>query len=159
MNKLEIINDSECNEFIIETGDKTWSQFKVVNHNGRLEVVADNSSNIPDESVYTHQEDTSSKFNQELIGNWFLYKDTDGCLFVTKDKPTLTDIGCFLGEVRKSGWMSLVLGDGEHYHNDKFTCGNWTLTSDDFNALSLPRVTVHSIKEIEIMPSGKVYFY
>lgn len=158
MRKLEIINDPECGGLTIKTDTETWSQFKVINHNGRLEVVAD-APDIEYKPVRRSQKQSSSEFNQELIGSWFLYKDSDGCLFVTKDKPTLTDNGCFLGEVRQSGWMSLVLCNGDPYHNDKFTCGDWTLRSDDFNALKLPRVTEHSIKEIEIMPSGKVYFY
>ena len=158
MRKLEIINDPECGGLTVKTDSETWSQFKVVNHNGRLEVVAD-ALDIEDKPVRRSQKRSSSGFNQELVGSWFLYKDSDGYLFVTKDNPTLTDNGCFLGEVKKSGWMSLMHSNGEPFHTDKFSCGNWTLESDDFNALKLPRVAVHSIKEIEIMPSGKVYFY
>ena len=160
MKKLDLINDKLSKDIELIVNNEGWGgNLKVVNHNGRLDIIATDTLDIEDKLVREPQKQNSSGFNQELIGSWFLYKDSDGCLFVTKDKPTLTDNGCFLGEVRQSGWMSLALCNGDPYHNDKFTCGNWTLISGDFNALKLPRVTEHSIKEIEIMPSGKVYFY
>lgn len=103
--------------------------------------------------------------NPKLIGTWFLVKnhcDEEGAysqdtMIVKADSVTAEGAleGSFRAIHSSSGWMSL---DKE---NDRFPIKEYEdLTPADFNALKLPKVTVeNSPLEIEIMPSGNVYFY
>ena len=102
--------------------------------------------------------------NPKLVGTWFLVRNnvSEGeygqDLMVTKAKevvPSETSDGAFVCVESKSGWMSL------DHENDRFWESEFEdITPADFNALKLPRVTYeNSPIEIEIMPSGKVYFY
>jgi hypothetical protein len=98
--------------------------------------------------------------NPKLVGNWFLARNNDGDnhqLMVVKAesvKPSFHE-GALCANGMKSGWMSL---DDE---NDRFITREFSdITPADFNALKLPEVTYeNSPIEIEIMPSGNVYFY
>lgn len=98
--------------------------------------------------------------NPKLVGNWFLVRNNDGDnhqLMVVKAEGVepSSHNGAFSAIGMKSGWMSL---DDE---NDCFWSKEFDdITPADFNALKLPRVTYeNSPVEIEIMPSGNVYFY
>jgi len=137
----------------VMTAKQLADQLKVVNRNGYLDV-------LPiDKMEYTWDvivpKDT--KLNPQLIGNWYLYSHyEDGSLFITKDKPTLTENGgCYLPDTSLSGWLDL---DPESLSRG-FACGYWNLTPADFLSLKLPRVPKGKVIEIEIMPSGNVYFY
>lgn len=110
---------------------------------------------------YTWEVVPPDTFNKELIGNWFLYMNRDGDIFVTKDVPQRTESGAVhLKNIStcKSGWMQLT-SSGATLIAPAFSVGTWTLKPSDFNNLRLPRLKKNSIIEIEIMPSGKVYFY
>lgn len=126
---------------------------KVSNHNDYL------ATHPIDKMEYTWDvivpKDT--KLKPQLIGNWYLYSHfLDGSLYITKDKPVLTEKGrCYLPDTSLSGWLDL---DPESLSRG-FSCGNWNLTPADFLRLKLPRVPQGKIIEIEIMPSGNVYFY
>lgn len=98
--------------------------------------------------------------NPKLVGNWFLVRNNCGDnheLMVVKAESVepSSHNGAFCSIGSKSGWMSL---DNEE---DRFWTREFSdITPADFNALKLPRVTYeNSPIEIEIMPSGKVYFY
>lgn len=102
--------------------------------------------------------------NPKLVGTWFLVRnntsegDFSHALMVTKAKEVVPSEACdgaFVGVESKSGWMSL------DHENDRFWADEFEdITPADFNALKLPRVTYeNSPIEIEIMPSGNVYFY
>lgn len=103
--------------------------------------------------------------NPKLIGTWFLVKNhsteegpySQDTMIVKADSVTAEGApeGSFRAIHSSSGWMSL---DKE---NDGFIAKEYRdLTPADFNALKLPKVTVeNSPLEIEIMPSGNVYFY
>lgn len=102
--------------------------------------------------------------NPKLVGTWFLVRNNAGDgkwsndLMVTKAEaviPSESDPGAFESVKSKSGWMSL---DDE---KDRFWKEDYDdITPADFNALNLPEVTYeNSPVEIEIMPSGSVYFY
>jgi len=137
----------------VMTAKQLADQLKVVNRNGYLDV-------LPiDKMEYTWDvivpKDT--KLNPQLIGNWYLYSHyKDGSLFITKDKPTLTENGgCYLPDTSLSGWLDL---DPKSLSRG-FACGYWNLTPADFLSLKLPRVPKGKVIEIEIMPSGNVYFY
>jgi len=98
--------------------------------------------------------------NPKLVGNWFLVRNNDEnnhqLMVVKADgvEPS-SHKGAFDAIGPKSGWMSL---DDE---TDCFWSREFSdITPADFNALKLPRVTYeNSPVEIEIMPSGNVYFY
>jgi hypothetical protein len=98
--------------------------------------------------------------NPKLVGNWFLVRNNSGDnhqLMVVKANSVEPSIheGAFSAIGMKSGWMSLDNEDDRFWSNE-FS----SITPADFNALKLPRVTYeNSPLEIEIMPSGKVYFY
>jgi len=128
---------------------------QVVNRNGYLDVIPINKMEYEWEVV------PPDTFNKELIGNWFLYMNRDGGIFVTKDEPQRTESGAVhLKNIStcKSGWMELTSSDTISTAH-VFPVGDWTLRPSDFNKLRLPRLQKNSIVEIEIMPSGKVYFY
>ena len=103
--------------------------------------------------------------NPKLVGTWFLVKNggTDGGEFsqdrmITKAEsviPSEVCDGSFESIKSKSGWMSL------DHEDDRFWSEDFDdITPADFNALKLPNVTYeNSPIEIEIMPSGNVYFY
>lgn len=102
--------------------------------------------------------------NPKLVGTWFLVRNNaeDGKnshdLMVTRAKSVIlseSDEGAFESIDSESGWMSLDKED------DRFWRGDYgDVTPADFNALNLPEVTYESSPiEIEIMPSGNVYFY
>lgn len=102
--------------------------------------------------------------NPKLVGTWFLVKNggTDGEFsqdrMVTKAEGVIrSDVseGSFEAIKSKSGWMSL------DHEDDRFWSDEYEeVTPADFNALKLPKVTYeNSPIEIEIMPSGNVYFY
>lgn len=98
--------------------------------------------------------------NPKLVGTWFLVrnndKDNHQLMVVKADgvEPSSHE-GSFCAIGMKSGWMSL------DHEDDRFVASEYEdITPADFNALKLPRVTYeNSPMEIEIMPSGKVYFY
>lgn len=98
------------------------------------------------------------KINKELIGNWYLYKNSNNDIFVTKDVPSMEGSGVFLRSASLSGWMQLT-HRGERLDDDTFYRGEWTITSEDFNNLELPDLEKCTILEIQIVPSGNVYFY
>lgn len=128
---------------------------QVVNRNGYLDVIPINKMEYEWEVI------PPGTFNKELIGNWFLYMNRDGDIFVTKDEPQRTESGAVhLKNIStcKSGWMQLTSSDAISIA-PAFPVGDWTLKPSDFNNLRLPRLQKNSIVEIEIMPSGKVYFY
>lgn len=128
---------------------------QVVNHNGYLDVVPFNKMEYEWEVL------PPDTFNKELIGTWFLYMNRDGDIFVTKDEPQRTETGAvYLKNIKtsKSGWMQITSSDAISIA-PAFPVGDWTLKPSDFNNLRLPRLQKNSIVEIEIMPSGKVYFY
>jgi len=98
--------------------------------------------------------------NPKLVGNWFLVRNNDGdnhqLMVVKADGVEPSSYkGAFCAIGMKSGWMSL---DDE---KDRFWAREFSgITPADFNALKLPKVTYeNSPVEIEIMPSGNVYFY
>ena len=98
--------------------------------------------------------------NPKLVGNWFLVRNNDGDnheLMVVKAEsvePSFHE-GAFSAIGSKSGWMSLDR-EGDYFWGEEFS----DITPADFNALKLPKVTYeNSPVEIEIMPSGNVYFY
>ena len=97
---------------------------------------------------------------EKLIGNWFLCRTPDGHLFITKDKPTTCLSGSFMIDKHPtefiSGWLCL-----DPIGGSTFTHGEYQdITRKDFLCLDLPEVTKENpMLEIEIMPSGKVYFY
>ena len=137
----------------VMTTKQLADQLKVVNRNGYLDV-------LPiDKMEYTWDvivpKDT--KLNPQLIGNWYLYSHyQDGSLYITKDKPVLTEKGrYYLHDPKLSGWLDL---DPESLSRG-FTCGDWNLIPSDFLRLKLPKVPQGKVIEIEIMPSGNVYFY
>lgn len=97
--------------------------------------------------------------NPKLVGTWFLVRNRgNGELMVTKaDKvvPSKFMPGSFMAEGMKSGWMNLSK-DGRIFNTEEYA----DITREDFTSLRLPRVTYeNSPLEIEIMPSGEVYFY
>lgn len=98
--------------------------------------------------------------NPKLVGNWFLVRNNTKSshdLMVVKAESVepSSHKGAFVANGLKSGWMSL---DNE---KDRFWDKELSdITPADFNALKLPKVTYeNSPVEIEIMPSGNVYFY
>lgn len=98
--------------------------------------------------------------NPKLVGNWFLVRnntESSHDLMVVKAESVEPSSykGAFCAIGMQSGWMSL---DDE---NDRFWGKEFSdITPADFNALKLPKVTYeNSPVEIEIMPSGNVYFY
>lgn len=102
--------------------------------------------------------------NPKLVGTWFLVRNNaeDGefshDLMVTRAEsviPSECTNGAFESVKSESGWMSL------DHEDDKFwKQGYEDITPADFKALKLPEVTYeNSPLEIEIMPSGNVYFY
>ena len=102
--------------------------------------------------------------NPKLVGTWFLVRNNaeDGKnshdLMVTRAEaviPSENDDGAFESVKSESGWMSLDKEDDRFWRK-----GYEDITPADFNALNLPEVTYESSPiEIEIMPSGNVYFY
>lgn len=98
------------------------------------------------------------KINKELIGNWYLYKNSHNDIFVAKDVPSIEGTTVFLPNASLSGWMQLT-HRGERLDDDTFYLGEWTIKSEDFNNLELPDLEKHTILEIQIVPSGNVYFY
>ena len=128
-------------------------QLKVVNRNGYLDVIPINKI----EYTWDIEPPKDTKLNPQLIGNWYLYSHyVDGSLYITKDRPTLTENGCcYLPDTSLSGWLDL---DPKSLSRG-FECGDWNLTPNDFLRLKLPRVPKGKVIEIEIMPSGNVYFY
>lgn len=100
--------------------------------------------------------------NPKLIGTWFLVRNNTGDdhrLVVCKAQrviPCPGINGAFTAEGMESGWMFL-----EKDCNDSFDHGEFAdIIPEDFLALDLPKVTYEtSPLEIEIMPSGNVYFY
>ena len=137
----------------IMTAKQLDNQLKVVNQNGYL------ATRPIDKMDYTWDivVPENTKLNPQLIGNWYLYSHfQDGSLYVTKDKPVCNKHGyCSIPDVSLSGWLDL---DSESLSRG-FACGNWNLTPADFLRLKLPRVPRGKVIEIEIMPSGNVYFY
>lgn len=128
---------------------------QVVNRNGYLDVTPINKMEFEWEIV------PPGTFNKELVGTWFLYMNRNGDVFVTKDEPQRTKTGavCLKNiNTYKSGWMQLISSDATLIA-PSFPVGDWTLKLSDFSNLRLPRLKKNSIVEIEIMPSGKVYFY
>lgn len=96
--------------------------------------------------------------NPKLVGNWFLVrnKNTEDLMVVRAKKviPSRFSPGSFQAVEMESGWMCLNKDD--RTFNGEFS----DITRHDFNALNLPEVTYeNSPVEIEIMPSGNVYFY
>ena len=99
--------------------------------------------------------------NPKLVGTWFLVKNntknsTDRMICKADSVHESEDAkGAFVSVGSKTGWMSL---DNE---SDRFWGEDYIdITPADFNALNLPEVTYeNSPLEIEIMPSGNVYFY
>lgn len=108
---------------------------------------------------YTWEVIIPHTFNKELVGNWFLYKNNAGDIFVTKDTPTDVNGFPYLERPKLSGWMQLTSASGTSNIAPSFSIGTWTLKPSDFNNLKLPRLQDGKFIEIEIMPSGKVYFY
>ena len=126
---------------------------QVVNRNGYLDVIPINKMEYEWEVV------PPDTFNKELIGNWFLYRNSAGDLFVTRDTPTIVGNFPYIPAPTLSGWMQLECNSGSSNIAPAFQLGKWTLRPSDFNKLKLPRVKDGTCVEIEIMPSGKVYFY
>lgn len=101
--------------------------------------------------------------NPKLVGTWFLVRnntDSDHRLVVCRARrviPCPGTKGAFTAEGMESGWMFLDDKD----RSDSFGHSEFAdITPDDFLALDLPEVTYKtSPLEIEIMPSGNVYFY
>lgn len=98
--------------------------------------------------------------NPKLVGNWFLVrnnnKNNHQLMVVKADgvEPSVHE-GAFSAIGMKSGWMSLD-DENDYFWDNEFS----GITPADFNALKLPKVTYeNSPVEIEIMPSGNVYFY
>lgn len=98
--------------------------------------------------------------NPKLVGNWFLVRNNtkfshDLMVVKAESVEPSSHEGAFVANGSKSGWMSL---DNEE---DRFWGREFSgITPADFNALKLPKVTYeNSPVEIEIMPSGNVYFY
>ena len=99
--------------------------------------------------------------NPKLVGTWFLVrnnrKDNKELMVTRADfiEPSDRIDGSFVAVNLVSGWMSL--DDPKH----NFLCSELKdLRPEDFTALNLPEVTYeNSPVEIEIMPSGNVYFY
>ena len=100
--------------------------------------------------------------NPKLVGTWFLVRnntDSDHRLVVCKARrviPSPSMKGAFSADGMESGWMYLEKGYNDSFGHTEFA----DITPEDFLALDLPEVTYEtSPLEIEIMPSGKVYFY
>ena len=130
-------------------------QLKVVNRNGYLDVLPIDKMEYTWDVVVPKEENKG--INPQLIGNWYLYSHRlDGSLYVTKDKPVLKENGfCYLPDPKLSGWIDL----DPKRPRSSFGFGEWDITSEDFLRLKLPRVPQGKVIEIEIMPSGNVYFY
>lgn len=124
-----------------------------------IQALADEVNEALLEAQNTQEEPPVCTINKELVGTWFLYRDSYDYIFITKDKPTLVGGQCILPLDSTSGWMWLIGKNGVAVDDDTFTRGSWSLVSKDFNQLKLPRMEKRGLKEIEIMPSGKVYFY
>lgn len=100
--------------------------------------------------------------NPKLVGTWFLVRNkNDQALMVTKAKavtPSSWSEGSFQAEGSEVGWMTIDSGITSNFR--KFIGEFSKLTPEDFKLLDLPEVTYeNSPVEIEIMPSGNVYFY
>lgn len=98
--------------------------------------------------------------NPKLVGTWFLVKNntknsTDRMICKADSVHESEDTkGAFVSIGSKTGWM--CLDNDDHFWGEDYK----DVSSDDFNALDLPEVTYeNSPLEIEIMPSGNVYFY
>ena len=100
--------------------------------------------------------------NPKLVGTWFLVRNKgDQALMVTKAEaviPSSWNEGSFQTEGSEVGWMTIDSGITSNFR--KFIGEFSELTPEDFKSLDLPEVTYeNSPLEIEIMPSGNVYFY
>lgn len=89
-----------------------------------------------------------------MVGTWFLLK-IGNSLFISKEKPEKTNTAWTIRKLDPTGWLQLN-DDGSRFMKPPYSA----LTREDFNCLKLPEVTEEdSPLEIEIMPSGNVYFY
>lgn len=99
-------------------------------------------------------EDLDKCINRLLVGTWFLLKE-GGHIYISKEEPVRVKSAWSLKSLKPIGWLQLD-EDGSTFFAPPYSA----LTREMFNNLQLPEVLEESIPlEIEIMPSGNVYFY
>ena len=106
---------------------------------------------VPSEKIL---EDLDKCINRLLIGTWFLLKE-NGHIYVSKEKPVRVNTVWMLKGIGPIGFLQLD-EDGSRFFAPPYSA----LTREMFNKLQLPEVLEENVPlEIEIMPSGNVYFY
>lgn len=106
---------------------------------------------VPSEKIL---EDLDKCISRLLVGTWFLLKE-NGHIYISKEEPTRVKSAWTLKSLKPIGWLQLD-EDGSRFFAPPYSA----LTREMFNKLQLPEVLEENVPlEIEIMPSGNVYFY